>query len=39
MNLIQIFKNNITKDNNDENMPYLEIKEVILAHCNIVNND
>ena len=39
MNLIEIFKNNITKDKNDENMPYLEINEVILVHCNIVNND
>ena len=32
MNLIEIFKNNINKDKNDENMPYLEINEVILVH-------
>ena len=32
-------KNKITKDKNDENVPHLEITEVILVHCNIVNND
>ena len=29
----------ITKDKNGENVPHLEINEVVLAHCNIVNND
>ena len=29
----------ITKDKNGENMPKLEIMEVVLVHCNIVNND
>ena len=29
----------ITKDNNGENMPKLEITEELLVHCNIVNND
>ena len=29
----------ITKDNTRENMPHLEIIEVVLVHCNIVNND
>ena len=29
----------ITKDKNDENVPYLEITEVALVHCNIVNNN
>ena len=28
----------ITKDDNDENVPYLEIIEVLLIHCNVVNN-
>ena len=28
----------ITKDKNGENMPKLEITEVVLVHCNIVNN-
>ena len=32
-------KNKITKDKNSENVPHLEITEVILVHCNIVNND
>ena len=29
----------ITKDKNGENVPHLEITEVVLIHCNIVNND
>ena len=29
----------VTKDKNGENMPNLEITEVILVHCNVVNND
>ena len=29
----------ITEDENGENMPHLEITEVILVHCNIVDND
>ena len=29
----------ITKDKNRENAPHLEITEVVLVHCNIVNND
>ena len=32
-------KSKITRDKNGENMPHLEITEVILVHCNIVNND
>ena len=32
-------KNKITKDKNGENVPHLEMKEVILVHCNMVNND
>ena len=32
-------ENEITKDKNGENLPHLEITEVILVHCNIVNND
>ena len=39
MNLLGSTKNKITKDKNDENVPHLEITEVILVHCNIVNND
>ena len=29
----------ITKDKNGKNVPYLEITEIILVHCNIVNVD
>ena len=39
MKLLGSTKNKITKDKNDENVHHLEITEVILVHCNIVNND
>ena len=39
MKLLGSTKNKITKDNNGENVPHLEITEVILVHCNMVNND
>ena len=39
MKLLGSAKNKITKDENDENVPHLEITEVVLVHCNIVNND
>ena len=29
----------ITKDKNGENAPHLEITEVVIVHCDIVNND
>ena len=29
----------ITKDENGENVPHLEITEVVLIHCTIVNNN
>ena len=32
-------KNKTTKDKNGENVPHLEITEVVLVHCNIANND
>ena len=32
-------ENKITKNKNGQNVPHLEISEVVLAHCNIVNND
>ena len=32
-------ENKITEDKNGENVPHLEIIEVVLVHCNIVNND
>ena len=39
MKLLGSTKSRITKDKNDENVPHLEITEVILVHCNFVNND
>ena len=32
-------KSKTTKDKNGENVPYLEITEVLLTYCNIVNKD
>ena len=39
MKLLGSTKNKIIKDGNGENVPHLEITEVLLVHCNIVNND
>ena len=39
MKLLESTKNKITKDKNGENVPHLEITEVVLVHCNIVSND
>ena len=39
MKLLGSTENKTTKNKNGENVPHLEIPEVILAHCNIVNND
>ena len=39
MKLLGSTENEITKNKNDVNVPHLEITEVVLAHCDIVNND
>ena len=39
MKLLGSTENKITKDKNGENVPHLEIAEVVLVHCNISNND
>ena len=39
MKLLTSTKNKIAKDKNDENLPHLEVTEVALVHCNIVNNN
>ena len=39
MKLLGSAENKITKDKKGENVPYLEITEVVLVHWNIVNND
>ena len=39
MKLLGSTENKITKDKNGENVPDLEITELVLVHCNLVNND
>ena len=39
MKLLGSTENKITKDKNGKNVPHLEITEVVLVHCNMVNND
>ena len=39
MKLLWSSENKITKYKNGENLPHLEITEVVLVHCNTVNND
>ena len=39
MKLLGSTENKITKDKNGENVPHLEITEVVLVHFDIVNND
>ena len=39
MKLLHSTKSKINKDTNGKNVPHLQITEVILVHCNIVNND
>ena len=39
MKLLGSTENKITKDKSGENVPHLEITEVVLVHSNIVNYD
>ena len=39
MKLLASNKSKITKDRNGENVPHLEITEIILVYCYIANND
>ena len=39
MKLLGSTENKITKNKNGENVLHLEVTEVVLVHCNIVNND
>ena len=39
MKLLESTENKTTKDKNGKNVPHLEITEVVLVHCDIVNND
>ena len=39
MKLLRSPENKTTKDKNGEKVLHLEITEIVLVHCNIVNND
>ena len=39
MKLLGSAENKINKDKNGEYVPHLEVVEVVLVHCNLVNND
>ena len=39
MKLLGSTENKIIKNKNGENVPHLEIMDVVLVYCNIVNND
>ena len=39
MKLLGSTKNKITENKYGENVPHLEITEVVLVHCDIVNDD
>ena len=39
MKLLGSSKKRITKNENGENVPHLEMTEVVLIHCNIVSNN
>ena len=39
MKLLGSTESKITKEKNGENVPHLEIVELVLVHCNLVNND
>ena len=38
MKLLQSTENKITKDKNGEHVPHFEITEIVLVHCNVLNN-
>ena len=38
MKLLEITESKITKDKNGEHVPHLEVVELVLVHCNIINN-
>ena len=39
MKLLESAESKITKDKKGENVPHLEVVELVLVHCNLVNND
>ena len=39
MKLLGSAESKITKDNNGGKVPHLEVVELVLVHCNLLNND
>ena len=39
MKLLGSSESKITKDKNGENVPHLEVVELVLVYCSLVNND
>ena len=39
LKLKMVITKKITKNQNGENVPHLEITEVVSVHCNVINND
>ena len=39
MKMLGSTESKITKDKNGENVPHLEVAEIVLVHCSLVNND
>ena len=39
MKLLGSTESKITKHKNGENVPHVEVVELVLVHCNLVNND
>ena len=39
MKLLGNAESKITKDKNGKNVPHLEVVELVLVNCNLVNND
>ena len=39
MKLLGRSESKVPKDKNGENVPHLEVAELVLVHCNLVNND
>ena len=39
MKLLRSTESKITKNKNGQNVPHLEVVELVLVHCNLVNND
>ena len=39
MKLLESTVSKINKNKNGENVPHLEVVELVLVHCNLINND